>query len=96
MKSLSSRRVEGLPIEVGAGRLELILIRERSLRTPQSRTDITTFSKGEKFRTALNPSSKFDIGCGLSSGHVLYPLLLALYTDLATDVVKLGMCRARI
>ena len=40
MKSLSSRRVEGLPVEVGAGRLELILIRERSLITPQSGIDI--------------------------------------------------------
>jgi len=36
------------------------------------------------------------VGRGLSPGHVLHPFLLALYTNLATDVAKLGACAARI
>ena len=75
--------------------MDLILIRERSLAIPRSGTDITTFGKGEEFRTASNPSSKFDVGRGSSPGHVLHPFLLALHTNLATDVAKLGVCRAR-
>ena len=41
--------------------------------------------------------SEFRIRCGLwlSPGHVLHPFLLALHTDLAADVAKLGVCRAR-
>ena len=53
-----------------------------------------TFGEGEKFRTALKSNSKFDVGCGLSPGHVLHPFLLALHTNLAADVAKLGVSRA--
>jgi hypothetical protein len=49
----------------------------------------------EEFRTASNPSSKFDMGHGSSPGHVLHPFLLALHTNLAAGVAKLGVCRAR-
>jgi len=65
--------------EAGTGRLELILIRERSLATPRSRTDITTFGEGEKFRIASKSSSEFDVGRGSSPGHVLHPFLLRMY-----------------
>ena len=87
-------RVEGLLAEVGAGRLEFILIGERSLITPRSGIDITTFGKGEKFGIALKSSSEFDVGRS-SPGHVLHPFLLALHTNLAADLAKLGACRAR-
>ena len=89
-------RLEGLPAEAGAGLLKLILIRERSLATPRSGTDITTFGEGEKFRIASKLSSKFDVGCGSGPSHVLRPFLLALHTNLAADVAKLGMSRAHI
>jgi hypothetical protein len=75
--------------------LKLVLIRERSLATPRSRTDITTFGKGEKFRIPSKSSSAFDMGLGSSTGHVLHLFLLALHTNLAADVAKLGVCRAR-
>ena len=78
-------RVEGLPAEVGAGRLELILIRERSLITLRSGIDITIFGEGEKLRIASKSSSEFNAGRGLSPGHVLHP----------ADVAKLGVCRTR-
>ena len=74
--------------------MELILIRERSPVIPRSGIDITTFSEGEKFRIALKLSSEFDVGRGLSSGQVLHLFLLALYTNLAVDVAKLGVSRA--
>ena len=48
----------------------------------------------EKFKIASNPSSEFDVGRGSSPGHVLHPFLLALHTNLAADVAKLGVCRA--
>jgi len=35
------------------------------------------------------------VGRGSSPGHVLHPFLLALYTNLAADVAKLGVCAAR-
>ena len=54
-------RLKGLLAETGAGRLELILMRERSFATPRSRTDITTFSKGEKFRITSKLNSKLRI-----------------------------------
>jgi len=69
-------------------------MRERSLATPRSGTDITTFGEGEKFRIASKSSSKFDVGRGSSPGHVLHPFLLALHTKLAADEAKLGVCRA--
>jgi hypothetical protein len=72
------------------------LIREGSLTTPRFRIDITTFSKGEKFRIASKSSSEFDMGHNSSPSHVLYPFLLTLYTNLAIDMAKLGVCRARI
>ena len=31
----------------------------------------------------------------VSPGHILHPFLLALHTNLAADVAKLGVCRAR-
>jgi hypothetical protein len=67
-------------------------MRERSFITPRSRTDITTFSKGEKFRIASKLSElQFDVGRGSSPGHVLHCFLLALYTNLAADEAKLGV-----
>jgi len=77
----------GLPAEAGAGRLELILMRERSFVTPRSGTDITTFGKGEKFRIASKLSSELRIRCGrgLSPGHALHRFMLAPYTNLAAD-----------
>ena len=75
--------------------MELILIRERGLATSQSRTNIITFGEGEKFRIALKSSSEFNVGHGLSPGHILHPFLLALHTNLAADVAKLGVARAR-
>ena len=48
-----------------------------------------------KFRIALNRSSEFNVGRGSSPGHVLHPFLLALHTNLAADVAKLGVRRAR-
>jgi len=69
---------------------------ERSFTTPRSGTDITTFGKGEKFRIASKLSSEFDVGRGSSPGHVLHRFLLALHTNLAADVAKLGVwCCAR-
>ena len=53
-----------------------------------------TFSEGEKFKTALKLSSKFNIGCSLSPSYILHPFLLALHTNLAADVAKLGVSRA--
>jgi len=38
---------------------------------------------------------EFDVGRGSSPGHILHPFLLALYTNLAADEAKLGVCRAR-
>ena len=35
------------------------------------------------------------MGRGASPGHVLHPFLLALYTNLAEDEAKLGVCVAR-
>ena len=35
------------------------------------------------------------MGRGLSLGYVLRRFLLALHTNLAADVAKLGVCRAR-
>ena len=35
------------------------------------------------------------MGRGSSPGYVLHPFLLALHTNLAADVAKLGVCRAR-
>ena len=69
-------------------------MRERSPITLRSGTDITTFSKGEKFRIALKSSSEFDVGRGSSPGQVLHLFLLALHTNLAADVAKLGVSRA--
>jgi hypothetical protein len=40
-------------------------------------------------------SFEFDVGRGSSPGHVLHRFLLALYTNLAADVAKLGVCCAR-
>jgi len=34
--------------------------------------------------------------CPVTPSHVLHPFLLALYTNLAADEAKLGVCRARI
>jgi hypothetical protein len=56
--------------------LKLILIREGSIVILWPGTDIMTFSKGEEFKTALNP----NIGYGLSPSYILYPFLL--YTNL--------------
>ena len=36
------------------------------------------------------------MGRGLSPSHVLHPFLLALHTNLAADVAKLGVRRAHI
>ena len=69
-------------------------MRERSPTTPQSGTDIMTFGEGEKFRIALKLSSEFDVGRGSSPGQVLHLFLLALHTNLAADVAKLGVCCA--
>ena len=66
-------------------------MRERSFQTPRAGIDITTFSEGEKFRTASNSNSEFDVGRGSSPGHVLHPFLLALHANLAADVAKLGV-----
>jgi len=49
-----------------------------------SRTDITTFGEGEKFRMASNSG----IGRDSSPGHVLHLFLLALHTNLAAGVAK--------
>ena len=49
---------------VGAGRLELILMRERSFVIPRPGTDITTFGEGEEFRIALKSSSELRIRGG--------------------------------
>jgi len=49
----------------------------------------------EESRTASNPGSEFNVGRGSSPGHVLHPFLLALHTNLAADVAKLGVCRTR-
>jgi len=71
-------------------------MRERSSTTPRSRTDITTFGEGEKFRTALNSSSQFNVARGSSPSHILHCFLLALHTNLAADEAKLGVwCCAR-
>jgi len=64
------------------------------LATPRSGTDITTFGEGEKFRIASKSSFEFDVGRGLSPGRVPRPFLLALHTNLAADVAKLGVSRA--
>jgi hypothetical protein len=51
---------------------------------------MSQFGEGEKSRTS-NSSPEFDVGRGLIPGHVLHPFLLALHTNLAADVVKLGV-----
>ena len=56
---------------------------------------ISRLLEREVFRIALNLSSEFDVGRGSSPGHVLHPFLLALHTNLAADVAKLGVRRAR-
>ena len=52
---------------------------------------ILQFSKGEKFRITLKLNFKFDVGRGLSPSYILYYFLLALYTNLATNKIKLGI-----
>jgi len=47
--------------QVGAGCLELILMRERSFATPRSGGNITTFGEREKFRIASKSSSELRI-----------------------------------
>ena len=74
-------------------RLELILIRERSFNIPQSGVNITAFSKGGKLQIALDLSSKFEVASGLSRGYILHLFLLALYTNLAVGLAKLGVYR---
>ena len=69
-------------------RLELILTRERSF-APRSRIDITTFGEWE-----VQNGFKVRCGCDSSPGRVLHPLPLALHTNLAIDVAKLGVCVA--
>ena len=59
--------------------MELILMKERNFATPQSGTDITIFGEGEKFRTASNSSSQFEVGRGSSPSHLLRLFLLALH-----------------
>ena len=86
------RRPEGLLIEAAAVRLELILIRERSFNTPRSGANITAFGKGGKLRIALDLSFKFEVA-GLSQGHILHLFLLALHTNLAAALAKLGVYR---
>jgi hypothetical protein len=61
---LSQFNVFGLPAEAGAGRLELILIREKSFTAPRSGTDITTFGEEEEFRIASKSSSELRIRGG--------------------------------
>jgi len=85
-------RLEGLPIEAAAVCLELILMRERSFDTPQSGANITAFSKGGKSRIASDLSSKFEVA-GPSQGHILHLFLLALHTNLAAGLAKLGVYR---
>ena len=46
-------RLEGLPAEAGAGRLELILMGEGGFATPRSRTDIATFGKVSNAKCSL-------------------------------------------
>ena len=75
--------------------MELILRRGRNFITLRSEADITIFGEGEKFRIASNSSFQVEVGRGSSPGHVLHPFLLALHTNLAADVAKLGVCRAR-
>ena len=65
-------------------------------KTPRSGGNIATFREREKFRIASNRSSEFDVGRGSSPSHVLHPFLLALHTNLAADVAKLGVRRACI
>ena len=72
------------------------LILRRNFTTPQSEADITTFSKEEKFRIASNSSFQCEVGHGSSPGHALHPFLLALHTNLAADVAKLGASRAHL
>ena len=66
-------------------------MRERSFITPRFGADITTFWRGG----GVQNSFKIEVGRGSSPGHVLHPFLLALHTNLAADVAKLGVCVLR-
>jgi len=65
---LGQFNVLGLPAEAGAGRLELILIRERSFTAPRSWTDITTFGEEEEFRA---PNSRWAVAQALATYYTV-------------------------
>ena len=73
--------------------MELILRRERSFTTPRSGTDVTTFSEEEEFRIASKSSLELRIlGRPWLKPWSRTTPFLALHTNLAADVAKLGVC----
>ena len=54
------------------------------------------FSKGGKSQIASDLSSKFEVASGPSQGHILHLFLLALHTNLAAGLAKLGVYRCAL